>query len=382
MRMRPALLPLGGACGPLILAGVLATGLPRASHAQEDSLNIVERVWIGIQTDTARVLLPATGESILEIRVTGIQQGGPADLGGILPGDVLVALNGRQLVNYEAWIRSLGSLGPGRRASLRVHRRGTEVETVVVVADQRPPSFPAMLDLPEFEAALATVRQEIEALMATLPDTLGPRPGLRSSSWVGGRIRFDSGAVSLTLSDSSMTLDIRRSGSLRIDTVPAPLPGEPGTTGRLRPADTAETTPLEAGRTGTIVADSTGFFPVGGDSLLAGATAARIRSRALSGAPQAEVVGSVVLGGAQVRTLSGALGRYFGVSSGVLIVDVLANSPARRAGFRPGDVILAVGGRELATLAHLRSELSLARLPVIVTVIRHGERLDISYPAR
>ena len=218
--------------------------------------------------------------------------------------------------------------------------------------------------------------------MATLPDTLGPRPGLRSSSWVGGRIRFDSGAVSLTLSDSSMTLDIRRSGSLRIDTVPAPLPGEPGTTGRLRPADTAETTPLEAGRTGTIVADSTGFFPVGGDSLLAGETAARIQSAALSGAPRAEIVGSVVLGGAQVRTLSGALGRYFGVSSGVLIVDVLANSPARQAGFRPGDVILAVGGRELATLTQLRGELSLAQLPVRVTVIRHGERLDISYPAR
>lgn len=381
MRMRPALPSFRGAWGPLILAGALATGVPQATNAQ-DSLTVVERVWIGIQTDTARVLLPATGESILEIRVTGIQQGGPADLGGILPGDVLVALNGRPLMNYEAWIRSLGSLGPGRRASLRVHRRGTEVETVVVVADQRPPSFPAMLDLPEFEAALATVRQEIEALMATLPDTLGPRPGLRSSSWVGGRIRFDSGAVSLTLSDSSMTLDIRRSGSLRIDTGPAPLPGEPGTTGRLRPADTAETTPLEAGRTGTIVADSTGFFPVGGDSLLAGETAARIQSAALSGAPRAEIVGSVVLGGAQVRTLSGALGRYFGVSSGVLIVDVLANSPARQAGFRPGDVILAVGGRELATLTQLRSELSLAQLPVRVTVIRHGERLDISYPAR
>ncbi len=386
MRTRPTL--LRGAAGALILVGTLTAGVPQATHAQ-DSLTVVERAWIGIQTDTARVLVPATGESILEIRVTGIQQGGPADLGGIHPGDVLVALNGRELVNYQAWIRSLGSLGPGRQANLKVNRRGMEVETVVVVAGQRPPSFPAMLDLPEFEAALANLRQEIEALMATFPDTLGPWPELQSTSWLSGGLRLDSGAVSLTLNDSTMTLDIRRTGSLRIDTGPALVPEEPGTSGLLGSADpdsTVETTAEESGPTGMIVADSTVFFRVGGDSLLAdaSATAAPPQSGELSGPGprRAEIVGSVVLGGAQVRTLSGPLGRYFGVSSGVLIVDVLANSPARRAGFRPGDVILAVGDRELATLAHLRSELSFARPPVIVTVIRHGQRLDISYPAR
>ena len=130
--------------------------------------------------------------------------------------------------------------------------------------------------------------------------------------------------------------------------------------------------------------DSTAFLRGGADSVLVEqGQVPRAQSGELTSRTQVVLLSSVVLGGAQVRTLSSALGRsYFGVSSGVLIVDVLASGPARRAGFRPGDVIVAVGGRELETLAQLRIALALADLPVSVSVIRHGERVELTYPVR
>ena len=378
MRTRPLLLP--GVFGALVLGGALVVGLPKAVYAQ-DSLGVVETgVWIGIQTDTARVFISATGETTLVIRVTGIQQGGPADAGGVLRGDVIVALNGRELVDYEAWLNSLAALGPGQQARLRLNRGGAEVETTVVVADQRPPSFPARLDLPGFDAAWDAMLQDFEALMATLPDTLGPRVEL--STWIRGRVLLDSSAVSLTFGDTTtMTLDTGRADSSRTP----PVPDEPEITGRLRSADPegpAGRRATEAER--TLVVDSTAFLRGGADSVLVEqGQVPRAQSGELTSRTEVVLLSSVVLGGAQVRTLSSALGRsYFGVSSGVLIVDVLASGPARRAGFRPGDVIVAVGGRELETLAQLRIALALADLPVSVSVIRHGERVELTYPVR
>lgn len=384
MKARSVLLP--GACGALILGGVLGTGLPGAAYAQ-DSLRVDQTgVWIGVKTDTARLFLPATGQTTLVIRVTGIQQGGPADVGGVLPGDVLVALNGQELVNYDVWLNSVATLGPGQRAHLQLNRRGAELETTVIVADRRPPSFPFRLDLSEFDAAWAALLRDFEELIETLPDTLGSSLELTGSIRGTARFQFDSGRMSLTLSDTSTILDVRSTeDSVRIGPGPTPVPEEPAITGRLRSTD-PEPPPRE--RTAEVerilLTDSTVFLRAAADSNLVQQTppsAAQSTELSRSGA-EVILLSAVVLGGAQVRTLSSALGRYFGVSSGVLIFDVLANSPARRAGFRPGDVIVALEGRELATLAELRNDLVLAELPVRVTVIRHGESIELTFPVR
>ena len=383
--MRARSLRLPGACWALVLGSALVTGLPKAVDAQ-DSLRVGQTgVWIGIKTDTARLFVPATGETTLVIRVTGIQRGGPADAGGVLPGDVLVALNGRELVSYDVWLNSLATLGPGQRARLQLNRRGAELETTVIVADQRPSSFSVRLDLPEFDSAWAALLQDFEELIESLPDTLGP--GLEVSASIRGTARFrvDSGGVSLTLTDTATTLDIRSADSSRIEPEPARVPEEPVISGRLGSVDIegiAGRIAVEAER--TLTTDSSGFLRTAADSDLVGQTpssAARATQLSRAGA-EVVLVSAVVLGGAQVRTLSSALGSYFGVTSGVLIIDVLAGSPARLAGFRPGDVIVAVEGRELATLTQLRNDLVRGELPVRVTVIRHGESVELTYPVR
>ncbi|MYA10132.1 MAG: PDZ domain-containing protein [Gemmatimonadetes bacterium] len=382
MKVRSLLLP--GAGWALILGGALSAGLPGTVHAQ-DSLRVGEpALWIGVKTDTARVVVPATGEATLVIRVTGIQQGGPADLGGVLLGDVLVALNGRELVNYDVWLNSLAVLGPSQPAHLKLNRAGMELETTVIVADRIPPSFAARLDLPDFDSAWAALVQDFEALIETLPDTLGSRLVLSGSLRGAASFQLDSSGVSLTLTDTSATLDIRSADdSARIDRVPA-VPEESVIVGRLRTAERANLAgriAAEAER--ALTPDSSAFLRAAADSDLVVQPTPPSRAMELSrSGPQVVLLSAVVLGGAQVRTLSSALGRYFDVSSGVLIFDVLANSPARRAGFRPGDVIVAVEGREVATLAQLRNDLVLAELPVRVTVIRHGESIELTFPVR
>ncbi len=367
-----------------LLLCALATGWPVTALAQ-DTLPPMGTLWIGIKTDTTRLPLRVSGDTALVIRVTGIQQGGPADLGGVLLGDLLVAVNGRALADYEAWLSSVATLEPGQQAQLRLNRGGTEVEAIVIVADQRPPTFSARLDLPEeVDAAWTEVRHEFEAVLEVLPDTVQSRLGLLNASF-RAHFDLDSGTVSLTVNDSSVTVDIRGSAGSRTGTRPAPLPGEPGTTGRLAPAGregaAGGSTAEQRGIVRLNAGDSV-LLPLRGmDSVLAGSRLAG-PDGLIRGQADVVLVGSVILGGAQVRTLPTALESYFGVPSGVLILDVLPDSPARRAGFRPGDVIVAVGGRELATLAQLRSDLDVAELPVGLTVVRHGERLDISYPAR
>lgn len=372
---------LAGACLALVLGGAPVIGLPQAVCAQNPVVD--PGVWIGIKTDTARVFIPASGETTLVIRVTGIEQGGPAARGGVLLGDVLVALNGRELPDYEVWLTSLAALGPGQEAHLRLNRRGIEVETLVVVADERPPSFAALLDVPERDAAWEAMRREFEALLETLPDTFGPGLEVLSAT-IRGIIELDSGSVSFMLSDTSMTLDIQRAERTLSRVGPTPVRGEPGTTGRLEPPDRdppAEGSAAGAEAARTTTPDSGVYLFARGDSILAEYGLAPLPPSRMLPAEVA-LLSSVVLGGAQVRTLSGALGRYFGVSSGVLIIDVLADSPARRAGFRPGDVIVALEDRGLATLDQLRSDLALAELPISVTVIRHGELIELTYPVR
>jgi serine protease Do len=55
--------------------------------------------------------------------------------------------------------------------------------------------------------------------------------------------------------------------------------------------------------------------------------------------------------GLEVENINPAIARYLGLrtSRGVIVADVKKNSPAERAGIRPGDVILKVNGRSIST---------------------------------
>ncbi|MGK7873339.1 MAG: HhoA/HhoB/HtrA family serine endopeptidase [Xenococcaceae cyanobacterium] len=60
---------------------------------------------------------------------------------------------------------------------------------------------------------------------------------------------------------------------------------------------------------------------------------------------------------------------------GVLIVRVIRNSPAERAGFQPGDIIQKVGGQPVETAAQVQEQVEVSQIGEVleVEVIRNGE---------
>jgi serine protease Do len=71
--------------------------------------------------------------------------------------------------------------------------------------------------------------------------------------------------------------------------------------------------------------------------------------------------------------------RSFGVEDGVLIDDVLADTPAAEAGLRQGDVIVAVNGEEYETGAELRRRIAqfAPNTTITLKVIRDGEPMSM-----
>jgi C-terminal processing protease CtpA/Prc len=80
--------------------------------------------------------------------------------------------------------------------------------------------------------------------------------------------------------------------------------------------------------------------------------------------------------GIRVESLNPDLGEYFGVKDGrgALVLEVLKDTPAERAGLRAGDVITRVGDRAVYDADDLVRELRSLDGQVSLTAIRQGTR--------
>jgi serine protease DegQ len=99
----------------------------------------VTRGWIGVE---AQDITPELAESfhLKEARgalIAGILRGGPADRGGMRPGDILVEINGRKVVDTSTMLNLISSLKPNSAATLKVVRDGAE-KTITATIGRRP----------------------------------------------------------------------------------------------------------------------------------------------------------------------------------------------------------------------------------------------------
>jgi len=78
------------------------------------------------------------------------------------------------------------------------------------------------------------------------------------------------------------------------------------------------------------------------------------------------------------RQLSHALA--LGAETGIRVLEVTAGSPAKRAGIREGDILVALDGASVATLSDLQRALGADRVgaPTLLTLVRRGEKLALS----
>ena len=102
----------------------------------------VTRGWIGVEPQNlSKELiqsfnLPSTTSGVL---LSGVLEGGPADRGGVKPGDILIAVNERPITDTTALLNAIAQLGPGNQANLKILRKGKEINLQVPIG-KRPKS--------------------------------------------------------------------------------------------------------------------------------------------------------------------------------------------------------------------------------------------------
>ena len=99
----------------------------------------VVRGWVGIEVQD---LTPELAESFNLDKtegalIAGVLKGGPADLGGIRPGDILLAVNGSTVTDSSSLLNLIAALKPGDEARLTVARKNQSLDLPIKIG-RRP----------------------------------------------------------------------------------------------------------------------------------------------------------------------------------------------------------------------------------------------------
>ncbi|PPE69311.1 Do family serine endopeptidase [Caldimonas thermodepolymerans] len=112
-----------------------------ARHVMESLIRDgqVTRGWIGVEPQDLTPEMAQTFNLPIEegVLITGVLQGGPAQLAGIRPGDVVVAVAGKPVKSTVQLLNAVAELVPGSQATISVQRGRETLELDVQVA-QRP----------------------------------------------------------------------------------------------------------------------------------------------------------------------------------------------------------------------------------------------------
>ena len=108
----------------------------------------VTRGWIGVEpqdlnADLAEAFrLKPEAAKAGGVIITGVLQNGPAAQGGIRPGDVITAVDGKPVGNVSQLLTAVAALKPGIPAPLKVLRGDGPVEIAVTPGKRQRPSSP------------------------------------------------------------------------------------------------------------------------------------------------------------------------------------------------------------------------------------------------
>lgn len=98
----------------------------------------VVRGWLGVEArQLPRDIAEASGIVSGGVLISGTLQGGPADVAGIMPGDILLEIDGQQLQSPHHAISLISQYKPDTAINIRV-LHGWEEKTVSALVAQRP----------------------------------------------------------------------------------------------------------------------------------------------------------------------------------------------------------------------------------------------------
>jgi serine protease DegQ len=103
----------------------------------------VTRGWIGIE---AQDITPELAESfkLSQVRgslIAGVLRDSPADLAGLKAGDVLLAINNKEVIDSSSMLNIIAALKPNEKAVLRIARAEKEMNVNVTVGKRPKPEI-------------------------------------------------------------------------------------------------------------------------------------------------------------------------------------------------------------------------------------------------
>lgn len=305
---------------------VAALALPGALRAQEDDCPCRrgQPGMIGVQFEP-------DGPRGQGVRVIEVRPGSPAERAGVRAGDVVVRVNGGEAAEIIPALPL--RLLSGDTVHLRVQRDGGEREVVVVAAPR-----------PEMRFNLAVPRGEMagmgERIVIINGDTVDLPPEALAFRIDSLRTQLGQMEGMQILVDSLVTV-FSGEDSLFIHRLPG-----------MEPMRIREGVVVEGGMP----------MPMG------------------EGRPFFMELGRRAAAGAELAEMNEGLSTYFGGQrEGALVIDVAPETPAARAGLRPGDVIVRAGGDEVSNPEDVRRALNGAEEgQVALEVIRQGRRQTLS----
>jgi len=99
----------------------------------------ITRGWLGIAIqELTKELADSFGmKNTNGALIAGVEKGGPAEKGGLQPGDVIVKFDSKPIVNSSDLPRAVGSTKPGKSVPVEVMRKGS-VKTLSVAVGEMP----------------------------------------------------------------------------------------------------------------------------------------------------------------------------------------------------------------------------------------------------
>lgn len=342
-------------CLPL-LAGLALLPAPRPAAAQEEpraagwlGLGLEEHLECRVTREGSEVGRPGCERRIVVARLVA---DGPAHRAGVRPGDTLLALDGRALQSSEMRERALSALRPGQPVRVTLGRASGRM-VLRVVPTERPVRFgaaPRERRAPAPRLFAATEREERAREVLEIVTDGGevirirrqgatPRRAHREAEllrWVELQLgpEFQALQDSVFRGARAQMMMLRQLHARRI--------------AALRSVEAGTATELERAR------DRLGALSERG-------VPAAFRERRMAGA--------------EFETLEPELAEFFETDRGLLVLRVLPDTPADRAGLRAGDVVVEAGGAPVLALEDLRRALLEEEGPLSLTWNRKGRIL-------
>jgi S1-C subfamily serine protease len=353
---------LRAVCTIATAAAALASGL----RAQEPSRFEPAEISIGepLELPTRSVLQQATAagngwlgltadDSLVPGRlvVVDVAQPGPAAQAGIKPQDQVLAINGKPLRNSDQLAAELAAIAPGSDVKMAVGR-GDRIDEVVVKAAERPvrTAIPPAAPTPTAPLAAAAPAGQLPPSFSATPAEL-PAPQAAPAPFGAPVPQAAAPAMASVPQPLPAPVQARQSETVAGDFGPANIPAQP-----VSPPQTASI-PTEPRMPAYVppAAAAPSYVPPAAAAPAFAPSIARpaepaplmpAEPRRVAGpipSPQTGAKGRTALG---VRTLPvdpGVQAR-FGLPepAGALVIGVVHDLPASRAGVPPGSVIVAL----------------------------------------